>query len=82
MKLRNLPTRAVTGAFILHTGFEKWSGGEEQANRGMSDVTVSVRFLPGRTVPGEVVDAERLPANGQVKAIAGSVVRDAEEVGG
>jgi uncharacterized membrane protein YphA (DoxX/SURF4 family) len=31
MKLRNLPTRAATGAFILHSGIEKWSGSEEQA---------------------------------------------------
>jgi uncharacterized membrane protein YphA (DoxX/SURF4 family) len=32
MKLRQLPTRAATGAYILHTGMEKWNGGFEQAN--------------------------------------------------
>lgn len=31
MRLRNLPTRLATGAFILHSGWEKWHGGEEQA---------------------------------------------------
>jgi uncharacterized membrane protein YphA (DoxX/SURF4 family) len=31
MKLRNLPTRLATGAYILHTGVEKWSGSEQQA---------------------------------------------------
>jgi hypothetical protein len=28
---RDLPTRLATGAYILHTGREKWSGNEEQA---------------------------------------------------
>lgn len=31
MKLRNVPTRLATGAFVLHSGVEKWSGGPEQA---------------------------------------------------
>ena len=31
MKLRNLPTRVVTGAYILHSGWGKWRGNEEQA---------------------------------------------------
>jgi hypothetical protein len=31
MKLRNLPLRLVTGAYIGHTGWEKWHGSEEQA---------------------------------------------------
>lgn len=31
MKLRNLPTRLATGAFVLHAGWEKWHGNEEQA---------------------------------------------------
>ena len=31
MKLRHLPTRLAAGAYILHTGIEKWSGGPEQA---------------------------------------------------
>jgi uncharacterized membrane protein YphA (DoxX/SURF4 family) len=31
MKLRNLPTRLATGAYILHSGIEKWGGGEDTA---------------------------------------------------
>jgi uncharacterized membrane protein YphA (DoxX/SURF4 family) len=31
MKLRNLPTRLATGAYILHSGIEKWHGDEDQA---------------------------------------------------
>jgi uncharacterized membrane protein YphA (DoxX/SURF4 family) len=31
MTLRNLPLRLVTGAYIAHTGWEKWHGSEEQA---------------------------------------------------
>jgi uncharacterized membrane protein YphA (DoxX/SURF4 family) len=28
---RDVPTRLATGAYILHAGWEKWHGGEEQA---------------------------------------------------
>jgi hypothetical protein len=31
MKLRTVPTRLVTGAYILHAGIGKWGGGPEQA---------------------------------------------------
>lgn len=31
MKLRNLPVRLATGAYILHTGWVKWHGSEERA---------------------------------------------------
>jgi uncharacterized membrane protein YphA (DoxX/SURF4 family) len=31
MKLRNLPTRVASGAFVLHSGLGKWKGGPEQA---------------------------------------------------
>ena len=31
MKVRNLPIRLVTGAFVLHSGLEKWKGSTEQA---------------------------------------------------
>jgi uncharacterized membrane protein YphA (DoxX/SURF4 family) len=31
MKLRNLPVRLATGAYILHTGWEKWHGSGERA---------------------------------------------------
>ncbi len=29
--LRDVPTRVATGAYVLHSGWDKWSGGEEQA---------------------------------------------------
>lgn len=31
MKLRNIPTRLVTGAFIMNSGLEKWNAGPEMA---------------------------------------------------
>ena len=31
MKLRTLPSRLATGAYILHSGIQKWSGSPEQA---------------------------------------------------
>ena len=31
MKLRTLPSRLVTGAYILHSGMDKWSGSPQQA---------------------------------------------------
>lgn len=31
MKLRNVPTRLATGAYILHTGWEKWNAEEDRA---------------------------------------------------
>lgn len=31
MRLRNLPTRVATGAYILHTGWEKWHANEQRA---------------------------------------------------
>lgn len=31
MKIRNIPTRLATGAFIAHSGWEKWHAGPETA---------------------------------------------------
>ena len=31
VKLRDVPGRAATGGYILHSGLEKWHGSEEQA---------------------------------------------------
>ncbi len=47
MKLRNLPTRAATGAFILHSGIEKWSGGPEQAQGVHGMASGAFPFLGG-----------------------------------
>jgi uncharacterized membrane protein YphA (DoxX/SURF4 family) len=32
LNVGDIPTRFATGAFILHSGWEKWHGGEEQAS--------------------------------------------------
>lgn len=44
MNLRNLPTRLAVGAFVFHSGLEKWGGGEEQAQmmHGMASGTYPV----------------------------------------
>jgi len=31
LHLRNIPTRLVTGGYVLHSGLELWEGSEEQA---------------------------------------------------
>jgi uncharacterized membrane protein YphA (DoxX/SURF4 family) len=31
MKLRTVPTRLATGAFVLHSGLGKWKGGPDEA---------------------------------------------------
>ncbi|TQS28455.1 hypothetical protein [Microbispora sp. KK1-11] len=31
MRAREVPGRVATGAYILHSGIEKWNGGDEQA---------------------------------------------------
>lgn len=31
MKLRNIPTRLATGAYVLHSGMDKWNAGPEVA---------------------------------------------------
>lgn len=62
MYLRNVPMRLATGAFILNSGIEKWSGGREQAEavHGMASNAFGVvkdidptLFLRGLSV-GEV----------------------------
>ncbi len=47
MKLRTLPTRVAAGAFILHTGIEKWSGGEAQAQGVHGMASGAFPFLSG-----------------------------------
>jgi uncharacterized membrane protein YphA (DoxX/SURF4 family) len=44
MKLSHVPLRVATGAFILHSGIEKWSGDEERAKmiHGMAAGTYPV----------------------------------------
>lgn len=47
MKLRHVPARIATGAYVLHTGLEKWSGGEEQAQGVHGMATGAYPFLAG-----------------------------------
>jgi uncharacterized membrane protein YphA (DoxX/SURF4 family) len=47
MKLRNVPTRLATGAYILHTGLEKWSGSEQQAQGVHGMASGAFPFLKG-----------------------------------
>ena len=47
MKLRTVPARIATGAYVLHSGLEKWSGSEEQANGVHGLATGAFPFLGG-----------------------------------
>jgi hypothetical protein len=47
MKLREVPTRAATGAFILHSGLQKWKGDEETAQGLHGFATGTYPFLSG-----------------------------------
>src|SRR6478672_7202937 len=44
---RDIPTRVATGAYILHTGWEKWHGGEEQA-KGVHGMAVGAYPFLGK----------------------------------
>jgi uncharacterized membrane protein YphA (DoxX/SURF4 family) len=51
LKARTLPGRLATGAFILHSGVEKWSGGEEEAaglHKTASDAFPFLKSIPPR----------------------------------
>ena len=82
MKLRELPIRVATGAFILHSGLEKWRGDEAtaQALHGMAVGAYPVlgslpppRFLKwlaaGEIATGTVLLAPFVPA-----ALAGAAL--------
>ena len=45
MHVRNIPTRAATGAFILHSGLGKWNGSEEEAKGAHAMATGAFPFL-------------------------------------
>lgn len=58
MKLRNLPTRLTTGAYIFHTGWEKWNGDEQTA-----------QFLHG-SASGAFPQLKALPPSTFLKVLA------------
>ena len=51
MKLSNIPPRAATGAFILHSGIEKWNGDEQRAAQTHGFAVGAYPFL-GQLAPG------------------------------
>jgi uncharacterized membrane protein YphA (DoxX/SURF4 family) len=79
---RDLPLRVATGAFILHTGLEKWRGSEEQANGVHGMAAGAYPFL--RPVPpkrflkllaaGEIVTGGLLLAPPVTNALAGTAL--------
>ena len=78
-RTRNLPTRIVTGGFILHSGLDKWKGSKEQAEgiHGMAKGTYPFlasippeRFLKILAV-GEIVTGSLLLAPWVSNAKAG-----------
>ncbi|MEE4541994.1 hypothetical protein V2S66_08430 [Streptomyces sp. V4-01] len=50
MKLREVPTRAATGAFILRSGWQKWKGDEETA-RGLHGFATGTYPFLGKLEP-------------------------------
>jgi hypothetical protein len=45
MRLRHLPGRLAAGAYVLHTGLEKWKAGEEVAKGVHASATEAFPFL-------------------------------------
>lgn len=45
MKLHTVPTRAITGAFIIHSGFDKWRGEAAVAERTHGFAVAAFPFL-------------------------------------
>jgi hypothetical protein len=50
MAVRDIPTRAATGAYIFHSGLEKWRGDEQQAERLQAGAARAFPVL-GRLAP-------------------------------
>jgi uncharacterized membrane protein YphA (DoxX/SURF4 family) len=45
MHVRNIPTRVATGAYVLHSGIEKWNGNEEWAKGVHATASGAFPFL-------------------------------------
>jgi uncharacterized membrane protein YphA (DoxX/SURF4 family) len=50
MRARNVPTRLATGAYVLHSGWGKWRGTEDQA-RGVHGMAASAYPFLRRVPP-------------------------------
>jgi hypothetical protein len=59
LNLRDVPTRAATGAYILHTGLEKWKEGEERAKdvHGMASGVALLAPVVSNKVAGACLTA-------------------------
>ena len=82
MKLRNVPLRLATGAYIAHTGWEKWHGDEDRAAgvHGMASGAYpflssikSTDFLKALSI-GEMVVGATLLAPFVPPAVAGAAL--------
>jgi uncharacterized membrane protein YphA (DoxX/SURF4 family) len=51
MRLRNVPTRLTTGAFVFHSGLEKWKAGPEAAEGMHGMAAQSFPFLQKLSPP-------------------------------
>lgn len=47
LSVRDVPTRLATGAYIAHAGWDKWHGGEQQANAVHGMAAGAYPFLRG-----------------------------------
>ena len=82
MKLRELPPRLITGAYILHTGLEKWHAEESTAEaiHGMATTAYPMlkRFTPTRFLrllaAGEIATGTVLLAPLVPTAVAGAAL--------
>ena len=90
VRARNVPTRLATGAYILHSGWSKWRGTEDQA-RGVHGMAVGaypfLRRVPPTTFLRALAIAEmglgaalltpfvpNLLAGGSLTAFSGSLL--------
>lgn len=56
LTLRDIPTRAATGAYILHSGLEKLNGGEERA-KGMHAMASGAFPILSKVPPAKFLKA-------------------------
>jgi uncharacterized membrane protein YphA (DoxX/SURF4 family) len=82
MKARHLPVRLATGAYILHSGVDKWDGAEEQATGVHGMATGAYPFLKEVPAPrflrllsaAEIVTGSALLAPFVPAALAGAAL--------
>jgi uncharacterized membrane protein YphA (DoxX/SURF4 family) len=73
--MRDLPTRLATGAYILHSGLDKWRGTEEQA-RGVHGAAAGAFPILARVPPRAFLKALALTEIGIGATLLAPVVRN------